>query len=437
MELDILSSMKQITLHTFICLLSISGFSQFENVQLPKPKKAKYPYSQVEPSIYVNPKNTNEVIAGTVMNDYYYSKDGGKTWKSKSIKSKYGVNGDPCMLIDTLERYYYFHLSNKGGEVLKYGMVSQYSKKLKGKFKFQGHTLDNGKFHDKEWVDINRANNHIYMTWTQFDAYDSDKPEDKSRILFAKTYDGGLSWSFPKVISSTSGDCKDNDETAEGAVPAVGPKGELYVAWARNDSIFFNASFDEGESWMPKEQHIANQAEGWVIDIPGIYRCNGLPVTRCDRSGKDYDGTIYVNWADQRNGKDNTDIWLIRSNDKGKTWSSPTRVNNDSSNHHQFLSWMEVDQATGYLYFVFYDRRNHDDRKTDVYLAVSKDGGETFANYKISESPFSPNPKMFFGDYTNISVHNGVIRPIWTRLHKGKISVHTALIHQKQLDEIK
>jgi len=30
-------------------------------------------------------------------------------------------------------------------------------------------------------------------------------------------------------------------------------------------------------------------------------------------------------------------------------------------------------------------------------------------------------------------VHNGVIRPIWTRLHKGRITLHTALIDQKQL----
>ena len=89
----------------FVAFLT-SSFGQFENVLLPIPKKATYPYSQVEPSIFINPKNTNEIIAGSVMNDYYYSKDVGATWKSKSIKSKWGVNGDPCMLIDTLGRYY-------------------------------------------------------------------------------------------------------------------------------------------------------------------------------------------------------------------------------------------------------------------------------------------------------------------------------------------
>ena len=426
--------MKQLTaIFTTICTMLV--FGQFPNVTLPLPKKATYAYSQVEPSIYLNPRDTNEVIAGTVMNDYYYSKDGGRSWKSKSIYSKWGVNGDPVMLIDTLERYYYFHLSNYEAEPLKGGIVSQRSKKLKGKFKYEGHTVINGKYHDKQWVALNPQNNHLYMTWTQFDAYDSKKVSDRSNILFSKSADGGLNWSEPVDISFYSGDCEDNDETAEGAVPAIGPNGEIYVAWARDDSIWFNFSLDDGKSWLEKEQFISEQPGGWVIDIPGLYRCNGLPVTVCDLSNSPNRGTIYVNWGDQRNGKDNTDIWLIKSSDGGKNWTDPVKVNDDSSDKHQFLSWMTVDQTNGYLYFVFYDRRNREGRGTDVYLAVSKDGGESFKNYKISNEPFEPNPKIFFGDYTNISVHEGVIRPIWTRLNRGNIKAMVGLIHQNQLDK--
>ena len=409
--------------------------AQFENVQLPLPKKAKYPYSQVEPSIFVNPKNTNEVIAGTVMNDYYYSIDGGKTWTSKSIKSKYGVNGDPCMLIDTLGRYFYFHLSNVKGEALVGGIVSQYTKKIEGKKWVSGHTVANDKYHDKEWVALNPFNNHIYMTWTQFDSYASGRPGDHSNILFSKTVDG-KNWSEPVSISNIPGNCLDDDFTAEGAVPAVGPNGEIYVGWARNDSIWFNYSLDEGKTWLAQELFVSVQHKGWVFDIPGIFRCNGLPITACDLSNSENKGTVYINWADQMNGEDDTDIWLVKSKDGGKSWSDRIKVNTDTTKAHQFLTWMSIDQTNGNLYFVFYDRRINEGRKTDVYLAVSKDGGETMSNYKISESPFIPNPKIFFGDYTNISVHDGVIRPIWTRLHQGKITVFTALINQSQLEKI-
>lgn len=425
--------MKQILIILSFFALGASS-AQFKNVQLPKPKKATYGYSQVEPSICINPKNTNEVIAGTVMNDYYYSKDGGQTWKSRSIKSKYGVNGDPVMLIDTLERYFYFHLSNIKGQSLVGGIVSQYSKKIKGRRWKDGHTVANDKFHDKHWVALDPRTNHIYMTWTQFDAYDSDKKKDRSNILFSKSEDG-CTWSDAIDISYFSGDCKDNDKTAEGAVPAVGPNGEIYVVWSRNDSLWLNVSLDDGKTWFEKEKFIMTQPGGWVIDIPGIYRCNGLPVTMCDLSQSDTKGNIYVNWVDTLNGKDNNDVWLTKSTDGGDTWSERIKVNGNDRNHHQFLTWMTIDQSNGYLYFVYYDRRDHTDYKTDVFLAVSKDAGETFKEYKISESPFEPNPRIFFGDYTNISVHNGVIRPIWTRLHKGRITAWTALINQDDLDK--
>ncbi len=425
--------MKNLFVFTFV-ILNVMGLAQFENVKLPKPKKATYYYSQVEPSIYINPNNTNEVIAGSVMNDYYYSNDGGKTWKSKSIKSKKnGVNGDPCLLIDTEGNYYYFHLSNIDGQHLIGGMVCERSKTIKGRFCKEGHTIVNGKFHDKEWVALNPKNNHIYMTWTQFDAYDSKDPKDRSVILFSKSTNQGMTWSNPKVISKFSGDCQDNDLTAEGAVPTVGPDGEIYVAWARESKIWFNKSFDEGETWLAEEIEIANQEEGWVIDIPGIYRCNGLPVTACDISNSKFKGTVYVNWGDQRNGLDDTDIWIKKSSDGGKTWSKDIKVNQDDSKHHQFLSWMTIDQTNGFVYVVYYDRRNYTDNHTDVYLSVSKDGCETFVDYQISTKSFLPNKKMFFGDYTNISVHNGVVRPIWTTLNGTKIELFTALINQTQL----
>jgi Neuraminidase (sialidase) len=413
---------------------SFFSISQIKNVKLPIPKHAKYFYSQVEPSIYINPKNTNQIIAGSVMNDYYYSIDGGKTWKSKSIHSrKNGINGDPCMLIDTNGYYYYFHLSNIKGKSLVGGMVCERSKTIKGRFIKEGHTLVNGKFHDKQWVALNPKNNHIYMTWTQFDAYDSDKPTDFSVILFSKSTDNGMTWSKPKTISKYKGDCKDNDLTAEGAVPAAGPNGQIYVAWARDSKIWFNYSVDEGKTWLEEEVEIAKQKMGWVIDIPGIYRCNGLPVTACDISNSKYKGTIYVNWGDQRNGENNTDIWIKKSTDQGKTWSNDIKVNQDKSKNHQFLSWMTIDQTNGNIYIIYYDRRNHNDTSTDVYLSVSTDGAKSFKDYKISESAFKPNKKIFFGDYTNISVHNGVIRPIWTALDYHKISLYTALVNKSEL----
>jgi hypothetical protein len=119
---------------------------------------------------------------------------------------------------------------------------------------------------------------------------------------------------------------------------------------------------------------------------------------------------------------------MIRSKDQGTTWSEPLRVNNDLPGKHQFFTWMDVDPVTGYIYIVFYDRRNHEGNETDVYLAVSKDGGNTFENMEISRYAFTPSERVFFGDYNNISAYDGIVRPIWTHYENKKLSIRTALV---------
>jgi hypothetical protein len=142
-------------------------------------------------------------------------------------------------------------------------------------------------------------------------------------------------------------------------------------------------------------------------------------------------------WADQTNGENDTDIWFTRSSNYGDNWTSPIKVNQDATKTHQYLPWMTVDQSSGYIYAVYYDRSEHDDMQTDIYLAWSVDAGSTFKNIKISESSFLPSESAFFGDYTNITAHQGIIAPIWTRMDDGKTSIWTTIITHDQLSKIK
>ena len=291
--------------------------------------------------------------------------------------------------------------------------------------------LNGTKAQDKEWAIVDRANNTIYVTWTQFDQYGTSDPEKYSNIMFSKSTDGGASWASALQINEISGDCVDSDNTTEGAVPAVGSEGQIYFAWAGPAGLVFDRSLDGGQTWLDEDIFISDQPGGWDYNVSGIYRCNGLPVTCCDLStNSPYKGTIYVNWTDQRNGDSNPDVWIAKSVDGGDTWSEPILVNDDNTDRAQFFSWMTIDQANGDVYVVFYDRRNYNNANTDVYLARSTDGGQTFSNFKISESPFLPYSSVFFGDYTNIVAHNGRVRPIWGRLENGDMSIMTAIIDE-------
>ncbi|MDP4587473.1 MAG: glycoside hydrolase, partial [Flavobacteriales bacterium] len=131
----------------------------------------------------------------------------------------------------------------------------------------------------------------------------------------------------------------------------------------------------------------------------------------------------------QTENEKDTDVFVTYSDDKGDTWSQPIRVNNDPPGAHQFFTWMSVDPQTGGVHIVFYDRRGLSGNATNVVVASSVDGGSSFENRIVSETPFEPSGNVFFGDYNNISAVGGIVRPIWTRNDKGRLSVWTALLN--------
>lgn len=416
-----------LALFTFLILVNSCSPKIYVR-SIPKAASSTYHAAQVEPAIAINPKNSKELIAGTVLNDYYYSKNRGKTWISLSLQSPHGVNGDPVVLIGDKGDYYYFHLSNPEGGTKLDRIVCQRTFSLNQEMKTVGHTAVNGKMHDKHWAAIDAKNGVIHLAWTQFDKYQSTDIGDSSTIVYSQSIDQGKSWSAPLRISTLAGNCLDDSGTIEGVSICIGPNSEIFVAYCLNEKIYVSASLIGGLKWEVQNQEITDQPGGWSFDIPGIYRMNGFPSLQIDLSKSPFQGRLYLSWSDQKNGKNDTDIWVKYSDDMGKTWSNRKKINDDHAGKQQFMSTMRVDPKTGTIVALFYDRRNHDDWSTDVYLAISKDGGENFKNNKISQHSFFPNPEKFFGDYLALDVFDGYAHALWPEMHDGRIKLKYARI---------
>ncbi|HEX2925715.1 MAG TPA: sialidase family protein, partial [Ruminiclostridium sp.] len=337
--------MKAVILLVFFLFTFFEADAQSTNVKINKTNN-----QPEEVSITINPANPLNIAAGANLNNYYYSFDGGKNWNEGTLTSTYGVWGDPSLAFDASGNLYFLHLSAPPANIGFWIDRMVVNKSSDG-----GKSYDQGtgigynpprKNQDKGWITSDLTNsdfkNNLYISWTQFDKYGSTLPTDSSRILFSRSTDGGQNWSNPIVISDSSGDCRDSSNTVEGAVPAIGPNGEVYISWSGPTGIKFDKSLDGGLTFG-QDIYAAAQPGGWDFQVRGISRCNGMPVTLCDNSNSKYRGNIYINWSDQRNGYGNTDVFFTRSTDGGKTWSGARKVNGTNAlDRDQFFTWAAV-----------------------------------------------------------------------------------------------
>jgi hypothetical protein len=141
-----------------------------------------------------------------------------------------------------------------------------------------------------------------------------------------------------------------------------------------------------------------------------------------DRSNGPHRGRLYLSYADAVNTTtSNLNIFVRFSDDDGKTWSQPVKVNDDSGNTVHFFPAIAVDQSTGNLAIAWYDTRNDAGRNTNVqvFASVSTDGGLTFLpNVQVSSGSSNAirnNDTMGndFGDYLGVAYSHGVFYPAW------------------------
>jgi BNR/Asp-box repeat protein len=409
-----------------------------------------------EVTIAINPANPDNMVAASFQTGrppkpragsyHYVTFDGGKTWTTVSTPDpKNLVQGDDVVVFSQDGIAYHAHLSFDGIRLARppraeNGMIVNVSKDG-GKTWSDGTPAVNHlntviPFEDKPGIVVDNApgsrwKGNVYLAWTRFDVYGSSNPEHHSQIYFSRSTDQGQTFSMPERISDTGGDCVDSDNTVEGAVPAVGPNGEVYVVWAGPLGLVFDKSVDGGVTFG-KDKVIGNIPGGWDFGVEGLDRANGMPNTAVDLSNGPNKGTLYVNWIDARNG--DPDVFVMATRDGGKSWSQPVRVNDDQikNGKEQFFTWMSVDPVDGSVNVVFYDRRDLSGAETGVTLARSIDGGKTFVNRKIDVKPFAPNSRVFFGDYSSISAYDGRVVPVFMHfVDERSLAVSVALFRFK------
>jgi hypothetical protein len=174
-------------------------------------------------------------------------------------------------------------------------------------------------------------------------------------LQFSKSTDGGLTWSAASTIQTIVPLPRIFPRQAfrnlSLPIVAVGPRSELYVAYADY-----------------------NPATG-AADVDGMQ----------------------------------ADIKVTRSLDGGAAWSAPVKVNQDTGDADQFQPYIRATES-GQLNVFFFDRRyDPDNFFIDNFLARSGDGGATWRETRLSHDMWDPsiNPPIspsgeFIGDYQGL-----------------------------------
>lgn len=130
-------------------------------------------------------------------------------------------------------------------------------------------------------------------------------------------------------------------------------------------------------------------------------------------------GRLYLVYTDETvNENNDLDIIVRFSDNTGQTWSTPIRVNDDTTTRSQFMPKIASNPLSGNIAICWHDCRNSaTNRAAELYMTVATPQGATptfFANVKVSGGASTSNGLgVEFGDYLGLAYYGGRIMPAW------------------------
>ncbi|HWZ42361.1 MAG TPA: sialidase family protein [Candidatus Saccharimonadales bacterium] len=372
----------------------------------------------------------------------YSSGDGGSSWTGVDLPlpASNGANSsdfgsDPTLAFDSQGNLFYGYIvvffgngkqNGVNGTEMAVARSTDGGRSYPG-VSFFSFATGSDHFNDKPMItaDANPGSpfrDSVYIAWDAASGGSSN-----GGIRFGRSADSAQTFTVTRI------DDPNGPGQSIGAVPFVGPKGEVYVAWndLASDTITFNRSFDGGVTFGSPSV-VATKNLTLQSNIPAELFRGALVYPACDadRSNGPHRGRLYCSWMDS-NSTGNTDIFMAFSDNQGATWSAPVTVADPLHNVDRFNQWMAVDPVTGDVNFSFYDTRNDTTGsrfQTDIFFTQSVNGGASFSSPNTRVTTVSSNEHdcngVFpcagvnlgdqQGDYEGLTSFGGVSHPIWT-----------------------
>jgi hypothetical protein len=350
---------------------------------------------------------------GTEISSVSYSTDGGETWKSSQIPQLPGGRNFGSGVVAASGKTFYYSCLAVNSEGIPVIIISTSSN--------SGQTWSVpkivsqpglGAFQDKPWIAVDTSKTetegNVYVGWTEFI---SNSLQAGAQIMCATSTDNGASFDKPVAVSLL-----DTAFNIQGVTITTSASGDVYLAWGNGNvsGISFARSNDGGKSFtFPSVAASVDTYQLLGVLLNSHFEANGLPSLAVDTSNSPNRGTIYITFsaASLDNPKDRSDVFLVLSKDQGATWSKPIKLNDDNTITDQFMPSVAV-ASDSTLGVMWYDRRNDPlfNGMLEVYTTTSSDGGLSFTqNQKVSNANWgvlttpSNIRSNYHGDYNQIT----------------------------------
>jgi hypothetical protein len=405
---------NSLQLTSILILVAVSASAQVSVGPSVQVSKANSTRGHAEVLVAADPQNPKNLIGcsmiepkGPTAQMYntiaYMSTDAGATWQP-SLEVDRGLlgSGDPaCAFGSKGEAYFSTIVSEKGGRL---------SEDYKSRMAFY-RSLDTGKTWsapvdtlslDREFITVDTRSDkykgRIYIHANGFSRNVIEGEEPTNGFLYFHSINGGQSFSTPTLLSLPRPRASVGHSI--GAILSDGTyvalfwdlknpedtRGNLRPRDKPNATLECMTSTDGGETF-------SRSVTAAALNVGYSEVGSLIPSVAVDSSEGPFKDKIYVVWPDWRSGR--SEILLISSSDKGKTWSKPLVVNDDSARApnegpDDFMPALAVN-TNGVVGVMWYDRRdNPDDFGYFVRFSASMDGGETFQpSVRVSEAPAS------------------------------------------------
>ncbi|HLH53737.1 MAG TPA: sialidase family protein [Verrucomicrobiae bacterium] len=379
-----------------------------------------------EPSMCIDPTNPNRMAIGWRQFDstnsnfrqsgVAYSTNGGLNWTFPGNLEPGTFRSDPVLASDSAGNFYFLGITNPAT------FACDLLRSTNGGMNWQalGPALGG----DKEWIAIDTTagpgHGNIYQVWSPVANLFTN-----SSLIFTRSIDGGSSWMQPMDLPHSP---------YFGTVD-IGPDGEVYL---------FGSALDIEPFVLNRSTNAQDRLQTPTIDLTTIVDLGGPPLggginpdgligqawIAVDRSSGPTRGNVYVLSSVTNDPGNACNVMFSRSVDRGQTFRTPLRINDDSPTNMTYHWFGALSVApNGRVDACWYDTRHSTNNAlSELYYSWSDDGGLTWAPNRQISPPFDQSlgyPQQDkIGDYIQMVSLDGGACIAYTATFNGEEDIY-------------